>query len=118
MSFIHVKLGQYLMDTVKGELPSRPVLLLWGLEGCYGLGLPELAADELEEPKEGIHLHTSDKDASDTSKASIIDVSGAEQIRHVNAFRDILTRNINVTTDALTKPRGRRGRRFPADTHL
>lgn len=97
------------MDTVKGELPSRPVLLLWGLEGCYGLRLPELAADELEEPKEGIHLHTSDKDASDTSKASIIDVSGAEQI---------LTRNINVTTDALTKPRGRQGRRFPADTHL
>lgn len=48
MSFIHVKLGQYLMDTVKGELPPRPVLL-WGLEGCYGLRLPELAADELEE---------------------------------------------------------------------
>lgn len=32
------------------KLPSRPVLLLWGLEGCYGLRLPELITDEPEEP--------------------------------------------------------------------
>lgn len=32
------------------KLPSRPGLLLWGLEGCYGLRLPELITDEPEEP--------------------------------------------------------------------